>query len=51
MVEFSAKSYGFDQASVTAKDSCDGSFKLINEATKQLSGARFWSYEGKEEPW
>lgn len=51
MREFCAKSSGFDQALVTVKDACGGSFILINEATKQFSSDRFWTYDGKEEAW
>lgn len=49
MGEFCAKSSGFDEAPVTVKDACNGSFKAINEATKQFSSDRFWTYEGKKE--
>ncbi|KAI8966319.1 NAD(P)-binding protein [Daldinia sp. FL1419] len=46
----SAREVNLNQALVTVKDSCDGAFKVINEATKE-SGGKMWTYEGKRKPW
>ncbi|KAI2783000.1 NAD(P)-binding protein [Daldinia loculata] len=45
-----AKSVNLDEALVTVKDSCDGTFKVINEATRE-SGGKLWTYEGKRKAW
>lgn len=36
---------------VTIADSASGTVQVIDDASKELHGGRFWSYEGKEEIW
>ncbi|KAI1808622.1 NAD(P)-binding protein [Daldinia bambusicola] len=50
MGDTSAKSVGLDSAPVTVTESCDGIFKVINEATRE-SGGKLWTYEGKRKAW
>ncbi|KAI0386116.1 NAD(P)-binding protein [Hypomontagnella monticulosa] len=36
---------------ITLEESCGGMVKLINEATKESRGGRFWGYDGVQESW
>ncbi|KAI1659570.1 hypothetical protein F4813DRAFT_401559 [Daldinia decipiens] len=45
-----ARSVDLDEALVTVKDSCDGTFEVISEATRE-SGGKLWTYEGKRKAW
>ena len=46
-----AMGYGLQQAPVPVQESCDGMFKVINNATKESSGGKFLNFSGKEEVW
>ena len=42
---------GMDQAPGSVDDTCDGLVLLIDSATKETHGGRYWEYTGKELPW
>jgi len=33
------------------EESCDAMVKLIDAATKELHGGKFWNFDGKQETW
>ncbi|KAI1469379.1 NAD(P)-binding protein [Daldinia caldariorum] len=50
MGDTTAQSVGLDNAPITVAESCDGSFKVINEATRE-SGGKLWTYNGRKRAW
>ena len=46
-----AKMYGMEEAPVSLDDSCDGQVKVIDAATKETHGGRFWRYDGETAVW
>ncbi|KAI6081464.1 NAD(P)-binding protein [Hypoxylon rubiginosum] len=48
---FAAQLAGLEQAFVTVEDSAAGVVKLVDGATKESHGGRFWNYTGDEVAW
>ena len=46
-----ARFFGYEQAPLTIDESCNGMVKLIDMATKESNGGRFWNYDGGQETW
>ncbi|KAG8160907.1 hypothetical protein KVR01_009171 [Diaporthe batatas] len=42
---------GMEKASIGVDESCDGVVKVIDTATKESHGGRFWDFEGKSLTW
>lgn len=42
---------GMEHAPVTITDSVDGMLRIIDNATKEKHGAKFFEYDGKPYPW
>ncbi len=51
MGEFCAAENGIDHPPLSVYESCDGQYKLINEATKETSGGKFFEYDGTTIAW
>ncbi len=51
MGNWSAQLFGFESAPVTVDDSANGLLAVIDSATKETHGGKFWDFEGKELPW
>ncbi|OTA64295.1 NAD(P)-binding protein [Hypoxylon sp. EC38] len=48
---FAARLAGLEKAFVTVEDSAAGVVKVIDGATKESHGGRFWNYTGEEVAW
>lgn len=46
-----ANFFGMKEAPVTIDDSCTQMLKVIDGATKESHGGRFWGHEGDELAW
>ncbi|KAL7619736.1 hypothetical protein AAE478_010278 [Parahypoxylon ruwenzoriense] len=46
-----AQALRLDRAPLDVKDSCEGLVLLIDKATKDTHGGRFWTYEGHQQAW
>ncbi|GAA5972857.1 hypothetical protein JCM11641_003976 [Rhodosporidiobolus odoratus] len=46
-----ARSFGLEQAPVTIEDSVAGQLRLVDEATGETHGGKFWDYTGDAIPW
>lgn len=43
--------FGQEKASIGVDESCDGVVQVIDAATKESHGARFWDNDGKNLSW
>lgn len=46
-----AKQFGMEEAPLSLDDSCNLMMPLIEQATKELRGGRFWDQEGALKIW
>ncbi|KAI1502913.1 NAD(P)-binding protein [Biscogniauxia marginata] len=51
MGNFSAQQWGLEKAPESVEDSSKGVVKLVDVATKQTHGGKFWSYKDNLLPW
>jgi hypothetical protein len=47
----SARTIGLEKAYITVDESCNGIVQLIDAATKDSHGGKFWDNEGKQLSW
>lgn len=51
MGNYGARLLGFEKAFIGVDESCDGIAQVIDAATKDSHGGKFWDNEGKQLKW